>query len=96
MNRIAHLSRRAFLKNKCAATALPPWRATLPQNRPNHRHGIAVATGANHHSGPKFHWFGYYDKLQFDPDEPIRPGDGGGFRAPLAQDPTTYHQNGHG
>ena len=23
-------------------------------------------------SGPRFHWFGYYDKLQFDPDRPVR------------------------
>ncbi|MGB9606021.1 MAG: hypothetical protein ACPL88_09105, partial [Bryobacteraceae bacterium] len=22
---------------------------------------------SRHHAGPKFHWFGYYDKRQFDP-----------------------------
>src|SRR3954463_14534924 len=50
------LSRRCFLSAACAA-ALPGFtRAaeTLPPVR-------AIT------KGPKFHWFGYYDKLQFDP-----------------------------
>ena len=27
-----------------------------------------ITARANDHEGPKFHWFGYYDKLQFSPD----------------------------
>ena len=34
--------------------------------------------------GPRFHWFGYYDKLQFSPDNRFVLGNRGRLRAPLA------------
>ena len=30
--------------------------------------------------GPKFHWFGYYDKLQFDPSSRYALGMEGSYR----------------
>ncbi|MCK4858527.1 MAG: hypothetical protein KAT58_11200, partial [candidate division Zixibacteria bacterium] len=65
-NRRVEFTRRQFLKYTTTSSAL-----TLA--------GFAgMAVGANSKSeklppvqaithGPKFHWFGYYDKLQFDP-----------------------------
>ena len=49
------LVRRDFLK--CLA-ALPAAARSAEERLP---------VGAPHHAWPKFHWFGYYDKLQFDP-----------------------------
>ncbi|HVJ82788.1 MAG TPA: hypothetical protein VNC50_17090 [Planctomycetia bacterium] len=50
-------TRRAFLAN-CAATAAIAAKAQEPGSLPAAR---ALTRG------PKFHWFGYYDKLEFDP-----------------------------
>ena len=38
--------------------------------------------------GPRFHWFGYYDKLQFDPVQPVCAGHGVDFehRSPTPDD----------
>jgi hypothetical protein len=38
--------------------------------------------------GPKYHWFGYYDKLQFDPSSPYALGMEGAIehRLPTAND----------
>ena len=44
--------------------------------------------------GPKFHWFGYYDKLQFDPTGRYVLGMEVDFRAPLAA-PGRRHQGRH-
>ncbi len=46
--------RRVFLKGAAAGFALFPFNESLPPVRAITR-------------GPKFHWFGYYDKLEFDP-----------------------------
>lgn len=49
--------RRVFLKALGAAGLLSPV-SGQPENLPP---VLAITRG------PKFHWFGYYDKLQFDP-----------------------------
>jgi hypothetical protein len=36
--------------------------------------------------GPRHHWFGYYDKLQFDPSGRFVLGDAGAVRASIADE----------
>jgi len=49
------LGRRSFLR----FLAVVPF---LPTTRPEELSAVRAIT-----RGPKYHWFGYYDKLQFDP-----------------------------
>ena len=62
-----HLSRRRFLQSSGAALALAAWRrvhAAEAKGKPMSANPAPVRAITK---GPKFHWFGYYDKLQFDP-----------------------------
>ena len=63
LDREPRRSRRTFLKRGAAATiAHVVWRLddlAAAGNLP-----VPVRTVTR---GPKFHWFAYYDKLQFDP-----------------------------
>ena len=59
------LSRRTFLKSGLAASAALggiPLRASYGETSFQSELPVRVVT-----QGPKHHWFGYYDKLQFDP-----------------------------
>ncbi len=53
----AYATRRKFVTLLGAAASLPPLRGQSGRLPP-----VRAIT-----RGPKFHWFGYYDKLQFDP-----------------------------
>jgi len=60
----ANPSRRAFLKTTAAtaaALAYPGFAASQATDTPDLPPVRTITRG------PKFHWFGYYDKLQFDP-----------------------------
>ena len=60
----ARRNRRHFLRTTAAAlaTAALPQRAPAAEAQRNELPPVRSIT-----RGPKFHWFGYYDKLQFDP-----------------------------
>ncbi len=61
-NNLQLLSRRQFIKTVCGATLLMPLCAC------NFTGNNDISVRPITH-GPKFHWFGYYDKLQFDPTD---------------------------
>ncbi|GAH44145.1 unnamed protein product, partial [marine sediment metagenome] len=54
-------TRRNFIKQLAAGAAVLPMPALLIFAKENNFPVRAIT------QGPKFHWFGYYDKLQFDP-----------------------------
>lgn len=56
-----HLSRRSAIKVMAAATAVP----YLSDVGRAQESGLPPVRTITH--GPKHHWFGYYDKLEFDP-----------------------------
>jgi len=72
---MSNFNRRHFLGALAAASARRSRADTLPPVR-------AIT------KGPKFHWFGYYDKLQFDPSSRYVLGMEVGFehRSPTADD----------
>ena len=69
------LTRRHFLAAAAAPLALP----LVARGRTDELPPVRTIT-----RGPKHHWFGYYDKLQFDPTSRYVLGMAGGLRAPLA------------
>ena len=78
------LSRRGFLQSAAAFSGaailspIPAWAAPSPSEVP-----VRAIT-----RGPKYHWFGYYDKLQFDPASRLALAQEVGFehRSPTAAD----------
>ncbi len=70
-------SRRRFLESLAVAPSFSPLAA---------RGGLPPVRAIT--SGPKHHWFGYYDKLQFDPESRLVLGMEVGFehRSPKASD----------
>jgi len=61
-------NRRHFLKSAIAGTASIPFSSQGQTQNIAKFSGSLVPTRALT-SGPPFHWFGYYDKLQFDPGD---------------------------
>jgi len=60
-------SRRRFLHRSGAALALAVWRRAPAAEAKGKPMSDTPAPVRAITRGPKFHWFGYYDKLQFDP-----------------------------
>ncbi len=74
-------SRRSFLQTSLLASLAPCGRAQT-QTQPSLPPVRAITRG------PKFHWFGYYDKFQFDPGNRLVLGNEVDFehRSPTADD----------
>ena len=74
------ISRRTFLQGAAAAAALPCLARAAPNEQTPPVRQIT--------RGPKCHWFGYYDKLEFDPTSRYCLGMEVGFehRSPRADD----------
>lgn len=80
------MDRRRFLLTGARlslSTILPGWTNTTPYDVP-----VRALTGSSDSKGSGFHWFGYYDKLQFDPTGRYVLGMKVGFegRSPTADD----------
>ncbi|MBM4035028.1 MAG: hypothetical protein FJ291_25070 [Planctomycetes bacterium] len=60
-------SRRRFLKSMVGTAALAASHQALAAGVKGKRMSETAAPIRAITQGPKFHWFGYYDKLQFDP-----------------------------
>jgi hypothetical protein len=73
------LTRRSFLHTTALAALAPHLHGQVPEKFPP----IRALT-----RGPKFHWFGYYDKFQFDPANRLILGNEVEFehRSPTADD----------
>ena len=61
-----HQNRRSFLQASILATGVPflPGKGFAQSNESKSESFVPVRPITH---GPKAHWFGYYDKLQFDP-----------------------------
>jgi len=59
------MSRRTFLRRAAAAAAAPAAAAMAPAAAPAPAEEMPPVRPITR--GPAFHWFGYYDKLEFDP-----------------------------
>lgn len=75
--------RRDFLRGGLATAALGAWRVRAQDDSKANFPPVRVIT-----KGPGFHWFGYYDKLQFDPTNRFVLGNKVNFehRSPTADD----------
>ncbi len=63
-----NIDRRAFLKTGAGVVAAGVIAARLPAQTLKQLEGCEVSVPYRPITkGPKFHWFGYYDKLEFDP-----------------------------
>jgi len=58
------IDRRTFLKSSSSLLAGLPFLAQSPRSRGDETSPVPVRAITH---GPKFHWFGYYDKFEFDP-----------------------------
>ncbi len=76
----ARLSRRGFVGAAAVALAGVPFAASEPAE--------VLPPIRQITRGPKFHWFGYYDKLQFDPNDRLVLGNEVSFehRSPTGED----------
>ena len=71
MNTLSQLNRRDLLRLSLPATAAA-WTAAGLIGRAGEPEQLPPVRQITR--GPKHHWFGYYDKLEFDPTRPLRAG----------------------
>lgn len=83
MNPLHSIDRRQFQRGLFAGVALGGGLLSRSSADTNHFPPLRTIT-----HGPKFHWFGYYDKLQFSPDDRFVLSNRVGFehRSPKGED----------
>lgn len=87
------MNRRRFLSAAALSAAAPlpgrlPGQETAPAPADLSKYSEALVPARALTKGPAFHWFGYYDKLQFDPSNRLVLGNQVSFehRTPTADD----------